>query len=291
MFSAPFLASLLNRVKAVVRRVVRPGVARARPVTADVSAHMAPGRAISPMVRGLARRWLSARLRALSALMRRIEAGAVLERPGPASRGAARGADASAARGPVPPEQRLPRGFGWMCAFGPDVRRDGAAFAAWLNEPAMRAIVMAAPEEMARVISPILNATGEGRPAWLPELPERAGKNSFPPCGERLAWGVDESARAGVGGAETQSRECRTVDPGSCRMTPPLAPFTRGRRCRSMPPARRAEFDSNLLFTSMSSPPDRFVPVRLTEWAFAKMRCWPSALWHDHIITISKQIS
>jgi hypothetical protein len=155
MFSAPFLATLLHRVKAVVRRMVR-----ARAVPVDRAAAVS----VSPELRGLAGRWMSARLAALSAAMRRIEAGETLT-GGP---GGARCEAACAL------EARLPRGFGWMCAVTPEIREDGAAFAAWLAEPAMRAMVAAAPGEMARLIAPILHAVGERRPDWFPKREKRA---------------------------------------------------------------------------------------------------------------------
>jgi hypothetical protein len=58
---APFLANLLDRVKAIVRRVASPAAEQMRPVTADA--------AVSTALRALARDWMSAKLRALSALM------------------------------------------------------------------------------------------------------------------------------------------------------------------------------------------------------------------------------
>jgi hypothetical protein len=168
MFSAPFLSTLLHRVKAVVRRVARPVAERAGRMRAP-----SPDREISPVLREVAQDWLRTRLRALSALMRRIEAGERLDtrirKPLAAKR-----AFSPAVREPITPEARLPRGFGWMCSFGPDVRGNGAAFAAWLDEPAMQARVLAAPERMAQLIAPILNATGQPRPKWFPNLPKNA---------------------------------------------------------------------------------------------------------------------
>jgi hypothetical protein len=166
--AAPFLSTLLHRVKAVVRRVVRARVDRGRAVPAGAAAL-----AVSPALRLAAGEWMRARLRALSAVMRRIEAGKNVPEPARASRITIRG-DASGVRDVVPPERRLPRGFGWMCGLEPDVREDGAAFAAWLGEPAMRAMISAAPERMAQAISPILNATGAARPEWFPVVARRA---------------------------------------------------------------------------------------------------------------------
>ncbi len=98
MFSAPFLVTLLDRVKAVVRRVARPAVERARRGPA-----VEPGVSISPVLHGMAQDWMSAKLRALSALMRRVEMGEPLDIPVPAPR-AARGGVAPGARDAVPPD-------------------------------------------------------------------------------------------------------------------------------------------------------------------------------------------
>jgi hypothetical protein len=206
MFSAPFLATLLDRVKAVVRRVARPAAYRARPGEIDTTAHAAEA-LISPVVRGLARGWMSAKLRALSSLMRRIEAGATSPGRAPSAQSQR---DVAVVRSALPPEERLPRGFGWMCGFGPDVQRDGRAFAEWLNEPAMKAKVLAEPERMARLIGPILTATGAARPEWFPATPRKA-QRLFPPSGERPAWEADTA----------ESREDSNSNEGSGRTVPP----------------------------------------------------------------------
>jgi hypothetical protein len=169
MFSAPFFVTLLDRVKAIVRRVARPAAEQTRRMPVDSTSAPAP---ISPEMGSAANGWLRTKLRALSALMRRIEAGESLERPArlPVAR---RRGDLPVIRDAVPPEERLPRGFGWMCAVGPDVRGDGAAFVEWLSEPHMQAKMQAAPERMAHVIGPILNATGAQKPTWFPVLSKR----------------------------------------------------------------------------------------------------------------------
>jgi hypothetical protein len=174
MFSAPFLSTLLDRVKAVVRRVARPG-AELVPTAPEAQA------AVSPVLRGIARDWMRSMLRALSALTRRVEAGepaAVLVREALAG---AR-ADAAAVRDAAAAGVCLPRGFGWICTIDPRAREAGAAFAAWLGEPAMRAQTMAAPEAMALVLGPILDAVGAERPEWLAVVPE--GGNSISPVCE-----------------------------------------------------------------------------------------------------------
>jgi hypothetical protein len=189
---APFLVTLLDRVKAIVRRVARPAAERGP--LADVPSYASAAGPVSPALRGLARVWISAKLRALSALMRRIEAGEMPESPTRAPRTSMATASAPAERAPVPPEERLPRGFGWMCALGPNVRRDGAAFAEWLNTPATQAVILAAPEHMARLIGPILSATGERRPHWFPAAPQRARK----PRPGRFSTRGHEKARSKV---------------------------------------------------------------------------------------------
>ncbi len=220
MFSAaPFLVTLLDRVKAIVQRVARPAVERAM----SSPAGSATGGPVSPVVRGLANGWMSAKLRALSALMRRIEAGERLEPPVRATP-LARGEDAPVARAAVPPIERLPRGFGWMCAFGPDVRRSGALFAAWLNEPVMKAMVLAAPERMARVTGPILNATGEPRPEWFPNR----AKNSLPPCRGGVWRGVEAAVSCERDSDDQQTCGDATGAPASRGCAPPTTPPTRG---------------------------------------------------------------
>jgi hypothetical protein len=121
--------------------------------------------------------------------MRRIEAGEMLAAPVRAPIAATR-AVAPVARDGVPIEERVPQRFGWMCASGPNVRRDGEAFVEWLNQPATQAIVLAAPERMARLIGPILTATGQRRPGWFPLEAKRFniswGRAAFarPPSGK-----------------------------------------------------------------------------------------------------------
>jgi hypothetical protein len=201
MFSAPFLTTLLDRVKAIVRRVARPVAKPVSPVPAR-----APEVAISPVLRGIAQGWLRTKLGALSALMRRIEAGEKLNMPlrAPIT---ARDETALVMRGAVPPETRLPRGFGWMCAFEPNMREDGAAFAAWLDEPWMKARVLTAPEKMVRVVGPILNATGAPRPEWFPVVVKRPQQQAVPAGGT----------------CDTHSGEIRISSPPGLDSAPDLA--------------------------------------------------------------------
>ncbi len=208
MFSAAFLSTLLHRVKAVLRRAVQEGVRPEVPAAADASVPDS----IAPALRGRTQVWLRAKLRALTAVMRRIEAGERFEQPIVSSRSAA-----EVPRGglKIPHEERMPRGFGWMCGLGPNVRRDGAAFAAWLHAPAMRAMVLAAPVEMARAISPILAAVGERRPVWFPVA--RRGNNTRP-LGERndhIGFDTDDTSSPSSGSGPGMTRRSQPRVDGS----------------------------------------------------------------------------
>jgi hypothetical protein len=204
MFSAPFLSTLLHRVKAVVRRVGRPVAERMRAVRITPNAPMQEAAPISPALHGLMQGWMRIRLRALSALMERIRSGETLERP-VVVLSRAKSAGTPMTRDAGPPQERLPHGFGWMCAFGPDVRRDGAAFAAWLNEPWMKAMVLAAPERMAGLIGPILTATGEPRPHWFPVVAKRA-RRPRPSRESEPRWEVKSPLSCEDGVSETELR-------------------------------------------------------------------------------------
>ncbi len=164
-------------------------------------------------MRGRARDWLRRRLRALSALTRRISCGELPDKPAGEAGGprlAVRmGVDGAATRAAVP-LARLPRGFGWMCAFGPKVQADGAAFAAWLGEPAMRAMMAAAPESMARVVGPILTATGQPTPEWFPRRAKRVKHNSVA-CGEKPEREADDPHSGKVVVPVIESRGCASL--------------------------------------------------------------------------------
>jgi hypothetical protein len=209
MFSARFLAPLLDRVKAIVRRVARPVAKRARPVPAIMS----PDAPISPATRGRAQEWMSAKLRALSALMRRIEAGETFDPPNLQSRQAApTPAPCAAAFDADQPAQRLPRGFGWMCAFVPNLSQDGAAFADWLNEPWMRERVLAAPERMAVLVGPILTATGQCRPDWFPARRARTRKTQGP---STSSPGEDQPGRSAATSGSEESFDAESQRRGT----------------------------------------------------------------------------
>jgi hypothetical protein len=226
--AAPFLSTLLHRVKAVARRVARQGFKQARvaPVGTETPAATAgaPPAATLAATPGWARDWMSGRLLALSALIRRIEAREMPGGPEDAS-DTAMGIDALAGRGPAVPEEREPCGFGWMCALDPCIREVGSAFAAWLGEPGMRARVLAAPEPMVRAISPILWAVGQERPAWFAVAGE-LGENRLCPGAEGLR--IEAKGSGGLGDAVAGSRDGVVGEAEARSVIPPPAPPTRG---------------------------------------------------------------
>lgn len=142
---------------------------------------------------------------------------------------------ASVSRTAIPREQQLQRGFGWMCAFGPYVRADGAAFAAWLGEPIMKATVLAAPEQMAHVIGPILNATGAARPEWFPVVQKRRHAGTRGAC-------------AGGGDAAVALLPCKYAEPYVANavirtMRPRMRKAVRLRDCSARVPRRASARD------------------------------------------------
>jgi hypothetical protein len=260
MFSAPFLATLLDRVKAIVRRVA--GAERARRGPSGSGVTLPPTAPIPPLTRALARSWLSARLRALSALMARIDARVTLDRLG-APRRPAKRTGVSIARVAVPPEERLPRGFGWMCGFEPHLREDGAAFAAWLSEPAMTARVFAEPERMARVIGPILTATGTCHPAWFPKASKRERNACAPDSGMKDARAVGDGASdvadpgSGLRGEDLLNPQSRGIS-----SSPVVRPTSERKSCGIASPWARPSERSR----------DAATPARRQTDAFPKMR-------------------
>ncbi len=284
---APFLVTLLHRVKAVVRRVAR-AAERVTPVPAHMAA--AATAPISPVLRGLVQGWMSAKVRALSALTRRIEAGDAVDRPVVFSR-RAHEPYALLERAPIPPEERLPRGFGWMCAFGPDVRRDGAAFAAWLNEPAMKAKVLAAPKKMAHLIGPILTATGERKPDWFPTS-SKGVRTSSPPIGERCGPGADGTQPDGFSDPRFEVGGGIAPAPGDLKR---IRSSATSRAVTVLPASPKGVGDSLGSRSPWTwTPPESVrktggVPQssRPTPSPFLKMRPLDTAASHDCFITIS----
>jgi hypothetical protein len=75
-----------------------------------------------------------------------------------------------------PPEERLPRGFAWMHNMANEIRHRTGLLPEWLEEPEVKAAVLASPQ-MARLVSPLLNAVAIAKPDWFPELPKRPRKS------------------------------------------------------------------------------------------------------------------
>jgi hypothetical protein len=115
--------------------------------------------------------WLQARKRAIDALMDRIREGR-MRPPRPYRARAVRADAAPAVRKEIPPQERLPRGFGWMRVLASEVWVQSRLLGPWLEEAEVKAAVLGCPQ-MVRLLSPLLNAVGEGKPAWFPVLPKR----------------------------------------------------------------------------------------------------------------------
>jgi hypothetical protein len=119
--------------------------------------------------------WLKDRRLRIEALLDRIRDGKMRPPRPYAPRRVAEGA-APAVRKMPPPEERLPRGFGWMRNMANEIRPRGGMLPEWLEEPEVKAAVLASPQ-MVRLVSPLLNAVGEAKPGWFPELPKRPRKS------------------------------------------------------------------------------------------------------------------
>jgi hypothetical protein len=116
--------------------------------------------------------WVSARKRAIEAVMARLGAGKAYRPRGYAPRPAAAGV----ARVPRPvaaADAPLFRGFGWICRWAPEAGVGAHQLMCMLEDAEMRALVMAAPGPMVRAWAPLLTALGLRRPAWFPVLPKR----------------------------------------------------------------------------------------------------------------------
>jgi hypothetical protein len=115
--------------------------------------------------------WLRDRRLRIEALLDRIRDGK-MRPPLPYRPRPVRAETAAAVRTMPQPEGRLPRGFGWMRNMGNEIRHRGGMLPEWLEEPEVKAAVLAFPQ-MARLVSPLLNPVGERKPGWFPELPKR----------------------------------------------------------------------------------------------------------------------
>jgi hypothetical protein len=172
---APVPTTLRERLGALVRLVAGYVGDRTRPGPVHVRG---PG-LIPPAFCTLVQEWLFARQRAMSELIWRMETGRWRSPPVRAPRQRAPdAARVSPARTHCAPERVLPRVLGWLCRWAPEVRRAGMQIAALLNEPETREKVLAAPGQFARLIGPILTATGERKPDWFPKGPKRTKRNA-----------------------------------------------------------------------------------------------------------------
>jgi hypothetical protein len=75
----------------------------------------------------------------------------------------------------IPSENWLPRMFAWVRRMAPEMGRAVEDLTRLLEEPEMKAMVLAAPQ-MARVRVPLLNAVGERKPDWWPKPKPRPRK-------------------------------------------------------------------------------------------------------------------
>jgi hypothetical protein len=165
-------ASLAERLRAFVWRVVAPlGERVNRAPEGRVEKHLVP---VAVYRRILA--WMQARREAIEALMARIGAGTLRKSAGYAPRRAKEGA-AAKPRKVMPAEERFPRLFGWVCRWAPEAHLGARDLRDLLDDPEMKALVLAAPGRMVRLWSPLLHALGQTKPAWFPTPPKRARKS------------------------------------------------------------------------------------------------------------------
>ncbi len=169
-------ASLAQRLANVVLRVLGALGERTRRVpNGSPERHLVP-QAVYDRVLA----WLQVRRLAILALMARIQAG-TLRPPRPyAPRTLAEGAEPRARKVP-PPADRIPPVFGWVCRWAPEARYAGHDLSALLEDAQMKALVLAAPERMVRLWTPMLNALGRPKPDWFPKLPKRVRRRARPP--------------------------------------------------------------------------------------------------------------
>jgi hypothetical protein len=119
--------------------------------------------------------WLKGRRLRIEALLDRIRDGKMRPPRPYAPRVVPQGAAPVVRRMP-PPEDRLPRGFAWMHNMANEIRHRAGLLPEWLEEPEVKAAVLASPQ-MARLVSPLLNAVAIRKPDWFPELPNRPQKS------------------------------------------------------------------------------------------------------------------
>jgi hypothetical protein len=161
--------SLAARLKAFVRGVVRAVGQRVRPAASDATCFDP----VPPSASRIVGEWLRARLTAIETATARIEAGMRRRVTPNASHITAQRRAPDAPAG-APRADRLAPRFGWVCRWAPETEWGGAAVCELLEGPRLRSLFMAAPDRMARLWSPLLNALGQIRPEWFPQLAHRA---------------------------------------------------------------------------------------------------------------------
>jgi hypothetical protein len=230
MFPRPALppnASLAQRLSAVVMGVVVALGERTRRVPHGARVHHLVPQPVYDRILA----WLRARRLRIEALIDRIRAGTLRQprahAPRPDAAGVAPEGVAPRPRGMVPPQDRIPALFGWVCHWAPEAGFAGQDLSLLLEDAEMKALVLAAPGPMARLWTPLLNALGRPKPEWFPKPPKRRrrARTPRPPCGGGSGWGMEDAGSRGVRSAE-----------GSCGGTPPPTPSHRERGLLDPPP-------------------------------------------------------
>jgi hypothetical protein len=130
-----------------------------------------PHKLIPPPLIERMQSWLKDRRLRIEALLDRFAAG-TLRAPRPYAPRMVRTDAAPAVRKVAPPEERMPRGFGWMHRMAGEIRVRAGLLPEWLEEPEVKAAVLASPQ-MVRLVTPLLNAVAIRKPDWFPVLPKR----------------------------------------------------------------------------------------------------------------------
>jgi hypothetical protein len=117
--------------------------------------------------------WLQTRRLTITAVMARLQAGKVYRPRAYAPRVVAEGVARPVPPAPAAADAHLFRGFGWIYWWAPEVRIGAGHLVVLLDDPEMKAAVLAAPGPMVRAWAPLLNALGRRRPDWFPVLAKR----------------------------------------------------------------------------------------------------------------------
>jgi hypothetical protein len=191
MFPPAVITHLTMRLSACLNGVIFPLGDRVRPQPSYMTQRsLLPERLVFHT-----QQWLMRRRSMIACLMDRIAAGKCRAR---AYKAREPKPDAiKKLRPEIPSEQWLPRMFAWVRRMAPEMGRAVEDMTRLLEEPEMKAMVLAAPQ-MARAWVPLLNAVGERKPEWWPKAPPRprrprkAGQRAKKPAVQNLdpveAW-------------------------------------------------------------------------------------------------------